>query len=220
MRKISLRRLEAALKSAPKNKKTDPRRHRLSCRPATHPLRVRLSRTERHRAGRAGRRVESGRQGERRGHHHRPAGDAAGRPAGGAADRASGGPGRHHLLDRSDARRPAPDEAGIARAAADRRSADDGRHGIEKALGMQQISVERRAGHEPFRPRAGGGRLSHEALAMAFDPSPVRGLPSYLQMVKPGAAHRASRRGSGWSRSTRPCCATPTGWRWSCAARA
>ena len=34
---------------------------------------------------------------------------------------------------------------------------------LESALGMQRISVAGRAGDEPFRPRAGGGRLSHEA---------------------------------------------------------
>ena len=34
--------------------------------------------------------------------------------------------------------------------------------GLENALGMQRISVAGRAPVEPFRPRVGGGRLSHE----------------------------------------------------------
>ena len=54
----------------------------------------------------------------------------------------------------------------------------------ETALGMQADQRARRARDEPFRPRAGRGRLSHEAIGNELDPSPVRGLPSYLQMVK------------------------------------
>ena len=114
MRKISLQRLEAVLDDCVKNKKPIPDAATLSRRPATHPLCLCLSRAARHRAGRAGRGLEGRRQGERRRDHHRPAGDVAGRPAGGAADRQGGGPGRHHLLDRPDARRAGAYEAGVA----------------------------------------------------------------------------------------------------------
>ena len=41
---------------------------------------------------------------------------------------------------------------------------------------------DRRAGDEPFRPRAGGGRLPHEAAGMDFEPAPVDGMPSFLDM--------------------------------------
>ena len=59
--------------------------------------------------------------------------------------------------------------------------------GIEKALGMQQISVGGVPGTTHFARVLVAADYRMKRIAMAFDPSPVRGLPSYLQMVKPGA---------------------------------
>ena len=89
---------------------------------------------------------------------------------------------------------------------------------LESALGMQRISVEGVPATSHFARVLVAADYRMKRIAMNFDPSPVRGLPSYLQMVRPGAA-ASFRRDSGWSRSTRPCCAMPTGWPSSCTTR-
>ncbi len=59
--------------------------------------------------------------------------------------------------------------------------------GIEKALGMQKISVEGVPATSHFARVLVAADYRMKRIAMNFDPSPVSGLPSYLQMVKPGA---------------------------------
>ena len=59
--------------------------------------------------------------------------------------------------------------------------------GIEKALGMQQIRVEGVPESSHFARVLVAADYRMKRIAMNFDPSPVRGLPSYLTMVKPGA---------------------------------
>ncbi len=59
--------------------------------------------------------------------------------------------------------------------------------GIEKALGMQQISVGGVPATSHFARVLVAADYHMKRLAMAFDPSPVHGLPSYLQMVKPSS---------------------------------
>jgi hypothetical protein len=59
--------------------------------------------------------------------------------------------------------------------------------GIESALGMQQISVHGVPETSHFARVLVAADYRMKRIAMNFDPSPVRGLPSYLQMVKPSA---------------------------------
>jgi hypothetical protein len=59
--------------------------------------------------------------------------------------------------------------------------------GIEKALGMQQITVHGVPATSNFARVLVAADYRMKRIAMNFDPSPVRALPSYLQMVKPGA---------------------------------
>jgi hypothetical protein len=59
--------------------------------------------------------------------------------------------------------------------------------GIESALGMQQISVTGVPETSHFARVLVAADYRMKRIAMNFDPSPVRGLPSYLTMVKPGA---------------------------------
>ena len=155
-------------------------------------------------------------QRERRRRHHRPAGDVAGRSAGGASHgRTAAQGGITCSID------PTPE--GLARLsqwrAPGRRSGRPSAESYEKALGMQRISVAGRAGTSHFARVLVAADYRMKRIAMNFDPSPVRGLPNYLQMVRPANA-ACSRRDSGWSRRTRPCCGMRRGWRSSCAPRA
>ena len=59
--------------------------------------------------------------------------------------------------------------------------------GIENALGMQRISVHGVPDTSHFARVLVAADYRMKRIAMNFDPSPVRGLPSYLQMVKPSA---------------------------------
>ena len=56
--------------------------------------------------------------------------------------------------------------------------------GIERALGMQQISVHGVPASSHFARVLVAADFRMKRLAMNFEPSPVRGLPSYLQMIK------------------------------------
>jgi hypothetical protein len=58
---------------------------------------------------------------------------------------------------------------------------------LESALGMQRISVEGVPATSHFARVLVAADYRMKRIAMNFDPSPVRGLPSYLQMVRPGA---------------------------------
>jgi len=59
--------------------------------------------------------------------------------------------------------------------------------GLEKSLGMQKITVQGVPETSHFARVLVAADYRMKRLAMNFEPSPVRGLPSYLQMVKPGA---------------------------------
>ena len=59
--------------------------------------------------------------------------------------------------------------------------------GIESALGMQRISVQGVPDTSHFARVLVAADYRMKRIAMNFDSSPVRGLPSYLQMVKPSA---------------------------------
>lgn len=59
--------------------------------------------------------------------------------------------------------------------------------GIEKALGMQRISIEGVPDTTHFARVLVAADYHMKRIAMGFDPSPVRGLSSYLKMVTPGA---------------------------------
>ncbi len=59
--------------------------------------------------------------------------------------------------------------------------------GIENALGMQKISVTGVPDSSHFARVLVAADYRMKRIAMNFDASPVRGLTSYLQMVKPGA---------------------------------
>lgn len=60
-------------------------------------------------------------------------------------------------------------------------------NGIESALGMQQISVTGVPDTSHFARVLVAADYHMKRIAMNFEPSPVRGLPSYLEMVKGGA---------------------------------
>ena len=59
--------------------------------------------------------------------------------------------------------------------------------GIESALGMQKISVTGVPESSHYARVLVAADYRMKRIAMKFDESPVRGLTSYLQMVKPGA---------------------------------
>jgi hypothetical protein len=59
---------------------------------------------------------------------------------------------------------------------------------LEKALGMQQISVTGVPDTSHFARVLVAADYRMKRIAMGFDPSPVRGLPSYLSMAKPAKA--------------------------------
>jgi hypothetical protein len=73
---------------------------------------------------------------------------------------------------------PALTKAGDPKALAD---------GIESVLGMQRISVQGVPASSHFARVLVAADYRMKRIAMNFDPSPVRGLTSYLQMVKAGA---------------------------------
>ena len=56
--------------------------------------------------------------------------------------------------------------------------------GIERALGLQQISVHGVPASSHFARVLVAADFRMKRLAMNFEPSPVRGLPSYLQMIR------------------------------------
>jgi hypothetical protein len=59
--------------------------------------------------------------------------------------------------------------------------------GVESALGMQTIRVEGVPGTSHFARVLVAADYRMKRIAMNFEPSPVAGLPSYLQMVKASA---------------------------------
>ena len=81
-----------------------------------------------------------------------------------------------------------------------RRSADVA-GGIENALGMQRISIHGVPETSHFARVLVAADYRMKRLAMDFDPSPVRGLPSYCRWSS-RRPRRGHRRDSGWSRST------------------
>ena len=168
-----------------KIRQTFARRYSLSRRPATNSLRICLSRAKRHYPGRTGRRLESRRPRQRGGHYHRQTGNASGRSAGCSAHGPSGGPGRHHLFDRSHARRndaistiheqQSSQESPIRRQVL---------AGIAEAMGMQQITVEGVPATSHFAQVLVAADYRMKRLGMNLDPPPAGvKLPSYLQMV-------------------------------------
>jgi hypothetical protein len=65
---------------------------------------------------------------------------------------------------------------------------------LETALGMQRVSIEGVPATSHFARVLVAADYRMKRIAMNFDPSPVRGLPSYLQMVRPGARSMISPR--------------------------
>jgi len=80
-----------------------------------------------------------------------------------------------------------PTPEGLARIKALPRGSDPERvaQDFENALGMQRISVQGVPETSHFARVLIAADYRMKRLAMNFDPSPVRGLPSYLQMVRP-----------------------------------
>ena len=58
--------------------------------------------------------------------------------------------------------------------------------GLERALGMQRISVRGVPDTSHFARVLIAADYRMKRIGMALEPSPVRGLPSYMQLVKPG----------------------------------
>ena len=82
---------------------------------------------------------------------------------------------------------------------------------MEEALGMQRISVHGVPDTSHFARVLVAADYRMKRLGMNFEP--LAG-PRSAQLLADGPGQypqRPDRRGSGWSRSTRPCCATPTG---------
>jgi hypothetical protein len=82
-----------------------------------------------------------------------------------------------------------PTPEGLARIKAPVRGSDPlaAARDLESALGMQRVSVEGVPATSHFARVLVAADYRMKRIAMNFDPSPVRGLPSYLQMVRPGA---------------------------------
>ena len=82
-----------------------------------------------------------------------------------------------------------PTPEGLARIKAPLRGGDPQvvARDLESALGMQRISVQGVPATSHFARVLVAADYRMKRLAMNFDPSPVRGLPNYLQMVRPGA---------------------------------
>ena len=98
---------------------------------------------------------------------------------------AAGRPRRHHLLDRSDRRRPAP-VAGLRRQRSTPSAIRTTAANIEQALGPQQITFSGVPPTSHFARVLVAADYRMKRLAMGFEPSPVRGLPSFLQMISAG----------------------------------
>ena len=163
MRKVSLRQIAAVLEDCAKSNKPIPDAAMFLAGLQRVHYRVRLSRTKRHRPGRAGRGMASGCHGKRGRRHHRSAGDVAGRLVGGAAFGRGGRAGRHRLLDRPDRRGPSPVEENRPAAGRHGRRGESGGRRPGGGAGNAANHRPWRAGYEPLRQRAGGRRLSHEA---------------------------------------------------------
>jgi len=82
-----------------------------------------------------------------------------------------------------------PTPEGLARIKAPVRGSDPQvvARDLESALGMQRISVEGVPATSHFARVLVAADYRMKRIAMNFDPSPVRGLPNYLQMVRPSA---------------------------------
>jgi len=65
---------------------------------------------------------------------------------------------------------------------------------LEKAMGLQNISVQGVPATSHFARVLVAADYRMKRIAMALDPSPVRGLPSYLSMIRPGARQMISPR--------------------------
>ena len=83
---------------------------------------------------------------------------------------------------------------------------------LAKALGLQQISIHGVPTTSHFARVLVAADYRMKEIAMSIAPSPIRALPSYLQMF-PTRAAALRLRDSGWSRLTRPFFTTPTAWR-------
>ncbi len=88
-----------------------------------------------------------------------------------------------------------------------------------KALGMQRISVHGVPDTSHFARVLVAADYRMKRLAMNFERARCVGCPATWRWPRPAPA-RCRPRGSGWSRSSRPSCTTPTRWRSSSAARA
>ena len=77
------------------------------------------------------------------------------------------------------------------------------RREIESSLGPQTISVSGVPGSSHFALVMVAADYRMKRLAMNLEPSPVKGMPSYLQMLSP--ARRSRRRGGGWRPTTSRC---------------
>ncbi|HTU27471.1 MAG TPA: DUF1598 domain-containing protein [Pirellulales bacterium] len=64
---------------------------------------------------------------------------------------------------------------------------EDGMRDAEKALGAQTVSIKGIPADSHFARVIIAADYQMKRLAMAFEPSPVKGLPSYLQMMKSGS---------------------------------
>ena len=128
---------------------------------------------------------------------------------------------RHQLLDRSARPRASPRSAAMLKNvhAVGTRSEPRDALRSRKSLGPQNDHGHRRAGHEPFRPRAGGGRLSHEAAGDGFrraaDLRPAQLFANAEKVAQGRAGHHAALVAGAELR--RPVERSPTGWPGSCA---
>ena len=154
---------------------------RLPGRPATHPLRVRLSRTNDIVLAGFGEGWKVDGRGTPRRHHQRPARACCSTICWSRLRSAQPAPKADQLLDRSHARRACTLQR--IRDKVDQRStthtSEAQKH--RATAGPANDHDHRRAGDEPFCPRAGGGRLSDEAAGDELRSGPDPGLPSYLQ---------------------------------------
>ena len=92
---------------------------------------------------------------------------------------------------------------------------DDGMRAIEQTMGPQMISIKGIPADSHFARVMIAADYQMKRLAMNFDPSPVKGLPSFLQMLKSGSGgiEKHDARAGGSSRITSRCWCRPTNWR-------
>ena len=92
---------------------------------------------------------------------------------------------------------------------------------LEQAVGPQTITVKGVPDTSHFAAVLVAADYGMKRIAMGFEQSPVRSLPSYLQMIKSSGKRRpACFPAGGSNHATRRFSPTPTGWPTNCAARA